>query len=164
MQLLRKIPFLIAWLVFYLSTQLILALFGLYIAPHLRDPLAQLSLEFNFVLSIVLVAIITLFTFIFSVRMIVFPLLQIEKLGTRKHSFKMSVSFLPRWIVYVIYYLLYSVPVAITGLFPANLEEPIHIAWRILASFLAFRGVVHSWAKEYTSQKHHENEEQVATT
>jgi hypothetical protein len=145
MQLLKKIPFLLSWSVFYLLMLSITWMIGQWFFPSLEDLFPQLTPTISFVLLVALYVIIGFFPFILSIRKVALPLYRVSKNQADEQIRIVLGAYLLKWVLYLVYYAVYCIPLAIKGLLPPEIEEPIYIAWKIFASFLAYRGVVHSW-------------------
>jgi len=88
------------------------------------------------------------------------PLYRVGKIHSDEHTRVTLGSYLSKWFLYLVYYVVYCVPLAIKGLLPTELEGPIYMAWRILASFLAYRGVIQPWFDDVVFHGQQSNEGQ----
>ncbi len=142
MQFFKKIPFLLGWLVFSGSTWLLQWLLVLFIIPYA-------SIGFLLVIYVVL----SLFTFGFSVTLITLPLYRASRLRL--------ISYLLKWLTFLVYYALYCIPLSIKDLLPANLKLPFLFGWSFIAGYLAFRGVVRPWLDDSILGSQQEREKRV---
>jgi hypothetical protein len=160
----KKFPFLLGWLVFYLSTLLLMSLLGLWGFPSLGNLFPQLTLSVNFISLMVQYVVIGFFAFTFSISKIALPLYRIGKLHADERIQVAFMAYPLRWILFLIYSVFYfSIPLLVKDLLPIKIEGPLYLAWSILASFLAYREVAHSWAKDIVLRDPKSNEDQVVT-
>ena len=152
MQLLKRFPFLIGWLSFFLSTWLFQWLVGQIIFPYV-----------SIVVLLASYAFVSLFTFSLSISLITLPLYR-QKYNTVIDSSKMKLSsVLIRWVLVFVYYLVYCVPLSLKGFLPENIKEPLSFAWQIIASFLAYHGVVRAWFDDSFLQSQQDNKKEALT-
>ena len=163
MQFIKKIPFLLGWVAFYLSMQLLVWLFGLWVSPSISDLFSQLTPSASFLSLMSLFVMIGFFVFRFSISKVVLPLYSSGKVRAEEGIQLPLASYLWRWLLYLIYSIVYSIPLAIKGWLPTGIEEPFQLVWPILASFLAYRGVVHSWLDDVVLQAQRSTDDRIVT-
>ena len=157
MQRIIKDPVLLGWLTFGLSSLLLAWLFGLWVSPFLGEifPFAI------FILINILNDIVGFFVFCFSVSKVVLPLYQNREISVTEITRITFGSYLLRWFLYLVFYVAYCIPLSFR-LLPADIERPVYLVWQILASFLAYRGVVRSWLDDFILQHKQDDKNQVA--
>jgi hypothetical protein len=165
MQLYKKIPFLLGWSAFYLSALLLSWLLGLWILPFLGKIFPRLTPIASLMLLLGLSFVIGFFVFSFSVGKLVLPLYQNQdRRAPANETARITFgSYFLGWLLYCVFSVVYCIPLYFHGLLPAEIEKPVYLVWQIIASFLAYRGVVCSWLDDFILQHKQDDKNQVMT-
>ena len=162
MRFIKRSPSLLGWLLFYVFTQLLASLLAWYVASFAvkydTGPFAILTVS----TAIVAYLIFSFFLFLISIRMIVLPFYQNGKVKSVEAAQFTFARQAKKWFDYSWEFILFCFPL-LCQFTDSSAEEAFRFVWQLVASYLAFRLVVHPWMMEITGSDQEDNEKQIVT-
>jgi len=165
MRFTKEFPLFLGWLS---SSVIALALTLLIGSPFRGKTFTQSEFVRFIALGIALYLLIDFLMFMTSIRIVVIPLYQKNKIDSAEiGQIKLSVYF-SHWFLRWLYSVLYCLPlICWDSLFtivptpPA--EKVVRFLWQLIASYFAYRLVVKQWIEKSNTDNRLENEKQIST-
>ncbi len=166
MRFTKEFPLFLGWLTFSVITLVLILLLAL---PYRGKNFTVQSEFVNFiVLFIAFALLITFLMFMVSIKSVVIPLYQKNKIVSTKLGQMKLPAYLYQWFLWWVYSVLFSLPLIcweslITIVPSPPIEKVIRFLWQLVASYFAYRFVVKQWIEEAMNDNRLENEKQITS-
>ena len=164
MRFTKEFPLFLGWLLSFVIATALTLVFALPFRG--KNFTVQSEFVSFIVLFIAFYLLIAFLMFMVSIKNVVIPLYQKNKIVSAEFGQMKLPTYLSHWFLWWVYSVLFCLPQIcwdsiITNASPPLVEKVIRFLWQLVASYFAYRLVVKQWIAKTTTDNRPENEKQI---